>query len=107
MGKRPQWKDEVRKGISESSEIQTELLRISIHRHIHNPGKWHVSCYTLNLDTHALQATELEQAKKEGLNLVRRKARRIYLEVRHAMGLPGEDEHINQALNEGDGSYEP
>jgi len=104
---RPQWKDETRKGETTGSEIQTESLRVSVHRHIHNPGKWHVSCYTLGFDTYELQASELDKAKKEGLNLIRRKARKYYLELRHALGLPGEDEHINQALNEGNGSYEP
>lgn len=44
-----------------------QRLRVIVHRHIHVPGVWFLSCHRLGIDTEQLKASELEDAKAEAL----------------------------------------
>lgn len=51
----------------ESMTYRGKRIRLSVHLHIDEPGKWFVSCYQLGIEKHRLEATSLEAAAHEGL----------------------------------------
>lgn len=51
--------------------VTVEGVRIVIHQHIYTGDKWNVSCRDLTMDTRPLDTTDLEEAKKKGLEMVK------------------------------------
>lgn len=49
--------------------------RVLLHRHVHDPGGWFVTCYALDIEQHRLVASELPDAKIEALEFVSTKLR--------------------------------
>lgn len=66
------WNDEIdyRAGEVKSSVLHLPSLRISVHRHIHYPGKWLLSVRELSIETRILRSHDLEQARAEALEYV-------------------------------------
>ena len=58
---------------------QNPRIRITVHGSIFEPGAWFVSCYMLNINKFPLRAKTADEAKAEGINVVRKKIR-WYLE---------------------------
>lgn len=59
------WVDEYKKGAVSSSELKTEMVRITVHRHIDFPGEWRFSCYEAGIANSATGVVELSDAKNE------------------------------------------
>jgi len=51
--------------------------RIIVHKHIHNPEKWHLTCQALQINTKELREDSIELAKREALKIVKFKAEQI------------------------------
>lgn len=82
------WKDTTSYGRSDSDRTPTTWtmqlghLRIVVHRHVHYPNKWLVSCRELNLDCYCLDAAEVEFAQKEGLSQIDYRLTQMLAEIR-------------------------
>ncbi len=66
--------------------IRQRTLQISVHRHIDNPGKWHVTCRELWIDTQELPTDFLEDAKIAALCVCRERAEKIHGEILKLLG---------------------
>jgi hypothetical protein len=53
------------------------LSQFKLHRHVSEPGRWFLTCYTLKLERHLLRALELEEAKTEALLIVAKQVKDI------------------------------
>lgn len=61
--------------IPTSFTLKGKGVRITVvNSHIYYPGKWVTHCSSLGIDTHLLDATDLESAKEEALKLAHMKA---------------------------------
>lgn len=53
--------------------MRTTHLCITVHRHIDNPGKWHLSCRELGFDRRELESDKISDAKTEAVTLVKQR----------------------------------
>ena len=73
------WKDTTAYSKSEDRETQEARiwrttrgdLGISVHRYVHKPGKWFLSCYDLNINRYRLDSEDIEDAKSEAIEHIR------------------------------------
>ena len=72
------WSDTTSYSQSEKGErtprawtFTTPLLRVGVHRHIHQPGVWFVSCHQIDIDRRELISKDVDEARAEALAAVR------------------------------------
>ncbi len=72
-----QWKDESSYSRGERGRVEPSVwvlslptTRISVHRHIHRPGKWLLTCRRLGIEMKELKASAIEEAVSEALLLL-------------------------------------
>lgn len=68
-----------------SYEATIGSLRVIIHRHIDNPGKWHVTCFELDVQHRELKASDTNDAKGEGITYLKSRVR-SYAEYLNSVG---------------------
>lgn len=49
---------------------ETRTLTLSVHRHIHHPGAWMMSCHQIGMDTVLMRSEDADDAKTEVLERV-------------------------------------
>lgn len=79
------------KWVSLKNSIYLEVgdLRLHVHHTRAKPDIWFVSCDSVGIRSKPLQSQELSIAKREAINLLRRKLRAQYINVWYAWA----DEH--------------
>jgi hypothetical protein len=81
-----EWKD-----LKHFSQIAVDKLIITVSTDEARTA-YELNCAGLQIEGRKLESTEREKAKKEALNLCRRRARAYYLGLRAAMGLKQREE---------------
>ena len=77
---RPSYSQDDAHEIISSVEATIGEFRVIIHRHVHTPGTWLVSCYDLCIIQHDLTTDVLAIAKEKAIDyLIRRLGRYVLL----------------------------
>lgn len=59
----------------------TPSVRLTVHRHISNPGAWHLSCEPW-YSTFKISAQGADEAKQQAIAMIRSRARELLAELR-------------------------
>lgn len=61
--------------------IENRELRIVLHRVINNTANWYLTCYKIDVNNLGLESEDLEEAKKEAVQIVYDKINRLKVMV--------------------------
>lgn len=67
-------------------EQTSGTLRVRVHRHIHAPGVWFVSCHQLGIDRFELKPVDLAEAQKAAVDHVRSTAEALLYQAERLQG---------------------
>jgi hypothetical protein len=63
-------------------EVESDGLRVALHRWVAVADKWFVTCYDLKIDKQPLSSKHMKVAAKEALSLVKETAKELYAKAR-------------------------
>ena len=61
--------------------INTNRLSIQVHRHVHYPGEWLLTCRQIGIEHHVLKSKTINSAKREAIGEIKRIIAHLQTEV--------------------------